>query len=74
MPVMNGIDAIKEIRKLNNLGLIEKISIISLIGDQEDRKKCLLAGANAVLDKPLTYFDFINVLRKLIIYNNNLKL
>jgi CheY-like chemotaxis protein len=49
MPVMNGFEAIKEIRSQNhNIPVIA----VTAYGMAEDKKKCLDAGFNTYLSKP----------------------
>lgn len=54
MPVMDGITAAKEIRKLNH-PYAKVISIIAMTANafKEDEEKCLAAGRNTHLAKPL---------------------
>lgn len=54
MPVMNGLEATKAIRQLSRPDA-EKIPIIALTANafMEDEKKCLEAGMNAHLTKPM---------------------
>ena len=54
MPVMNGLETTKAIRSLKRLDST-KIPIIAMTANalQEDAKKCLEAGMNAHLAKPL---------------------
>ena len=54
MPVMDGITATKEIRALNRPDAIT-IPIVAMTANafKEDEQKCLKAGMNAHLPKPL---------------------
>ncbi|MDP0505782.1 MAG: response regulator [Fusobacterium sp. JB019] len=63
MPVMDGITAVKEIRKFN-----KDIPIIALSANAyiEDIEKSLAAGMNAHLSKPIDKAELFNVIGKLI--------
>ena len=63
MPVMDGITATKEIRKLERLDA-RKIPIIAMTANafKEDEKKCLEAGMNAHLAKPIQVEKVIKVI------------
>ncbi len=52
MPRMNGVEAIEQIRKTKATTAIPVLVLASLVSD-EDQKRLLDAGANALLDKPL---------------------
>ena len=68
MPVMNGYEATKQIRALNNPELA-KITIIAMTANafDEDRKKALECGMNGFLSKPIVIDELIGTLE------NNLK-
>lgn len=59
MPVMDGLEATKEIRKLEDESL-SKISIIAMTANafEEDRKSCINAGMNGFVSKPIK-IDFL---------------
>ncbi len=59
MPVMNGIDATLQIRKTNR-----EIPIIAMTANatQTDRKKCLSAGMNDFISKPVNLKEFWDTL------------
>lgn len=61
MPIMNGIDAIREIRKAN-----KKIPIIVLSGrnQQEDVDAAMSAGANSFIKKPVLREELFSALSK----------
>ena len=61
MPVMDGLEAIRQLRSTGY-----KIPIISLTANamQEDRKKCFDAGADDYLSKPINFNHFYSVLYK----------
>uniref|UniRef100_A0A6B2LSD9 Response regulatory domain-containing protein n=1 Tax=Arcella intermedia TaxID=1963864 RepID=A0A6B2LSD9_9EUKA len=62
MPLMNGIDATKKIRELEHfkeVPIIGVTAVASTLGN-----KCLEAGMNDVLEKPVTLNDFKGVLSK----------
>jgi len=62
MPEMDGYAAMKEIRKSNRY---EKLPIIALTAKamKEDRQKCIEAGANEYLTKPIEIDKLISLLR-----------
>jgi len=70
MDYMNGSEAIKIIRKIENMGNIKRISIISLSCHEDPafRDKIIQSGADFILTKPLTkqsiqsLIDFNNLL------------
>jgi two-component system chemotaxis response regulator CheY len=49
MPVMNGIDAIKEIKKLNDDA---SIVVVSSVGTKTELKEAIIAGAKDFIQKP----------------------
>ena len=61
MPVLDGLEATRQLRKMGN-----DITIISLTANamREDRKKCLDAGANDYLSKPIEFNEFYSTLKK----------
>jgi len=62
MPEMDGYEAMKEIRKQNKY---KKLPIIALTAKamKDDREKCLAAGANEYLSKPVDTEKLISLLR-----------
>jgi len=60
MPILNGIEATQQIRAFS------ETPIIGLTGDGmlEAREKCMTAGMNDVLSKPIGLTDFEKVLKK----------
>lgn len=64
MPVMNGIDCIREIRRRESEGGPERLPVIAITGEQEmeAREECLSAGADDVLTKPFTVEKLSGVL------------
>lgn len=62
MPVMNGYDTIKKIRSLDNMKDIPIIvtTAKSLKGDKE---KCMAAGANDYISKPINYDILITLIK-----------
>jgi CheY-like chemotaxis protein len=67
MPVMDGLAATKEIRKLNRPDAVE-IPIIALTANafEEDVKLCIQAGMNAHLSKPVDIGTLKKTLGRLI--------
>lgn len=61
MPVMDGLEATRKLRRAGNY-----TPIISLTANamQEDRKKCIDAGANYYLSKPIDFKEFYSTLQK----------
>ena len=64
MPVMNGIEATKKIRELNEKAPIVAVTANALKGDKE---KFIDAGMNDYLSKPIDNVEFIKVLQKYLI-------
>lgn len=54
MPVMDGLEATRTIRKNPKTAMIP-IIVITGLAMQWDRERCLAAGANAYLTKPISY-------------------
>ena len=61
MPVMDGFDAARQIRELNQAGIVTEIPIIALTANAlaGDRDKCLEAGMDDYLAKPFEIEDFL---------------
>lgn len=53
MPVMDGLDSIKLIRKIDKKNLI-KIIVVTAYTDKQERPICADVGADAFIEKPLT--------------------
>src|SRR5690606_27576855 len=53
MPTMNGLDAIQEIRTVSHLAHTPIIAVTAL-AMRGDRERCLAAGANDYLSKPVS--------------------
>ncbi len=64
MPVMDGIDATKEIRKLGN-GQRPYICALTAYASEQERRRALEAGMDDFLSKPLTKDNLVELLRKL---------
>ncbi len=64
MPVMNGYEAVAEIRKLK--GPNQRVAIVALTADamQESRERCLAAGMDDFITKPVRPVDFLNALER----------
>ena len=71
MPIMDGYEAIKEIR---NLAKYQSLPIIALTAKAmaEDRVKCLQAGANFYMNKPVNTTELF-ILLKVLIAKENIK-
>jgi two-component system, sensor histidine kinase len=72
MPLMDGIEATREIRRIGNEIMNPDVPIIAMTANatEEDKKKCLKAGMNDFITKPF----FIQSLRELLekwLPNNN---
>ena len=69
MPVMDGYETMREIRKQKKF---RKLPIITLSAKAmaEDRAKCLKAGANDFLAKPVDMDSLVGILRSLLNYKN----
>jgi CheY-like chemotaxis protein len=68
MPVKNGIDASKEIRRIEKLRQVSSpVKIIALTANaqKQDKAECLEAGMNDYIRKPIDYKEFALVLGKL---------
>lgn len=66
MPVMSGLEASEAIRRLNRSD--RDIPIVAMTADafSEDKEKCLRAGMNAHIAKPIDVGEVIKTLKKLI--------
>nr|WP_279381039.1 response regulator [Alkaliphilus hydrothermalis] len=62
MPVMNGLETIKAMRKDEDL---KDIPIIAITAKtlKEDKAKCILAGANDYISKPVDYDVLIRLVK-----------
>lgn len=69
MPVMDGIEATKQIRQLPGYGDIPIIGVTAgnIIGEKE---KCIMSGMNDFLPKPLRQLDLLEMLKKYISGSN----
>jgi len=58
LPVMDGYDVAKSLRKITSLDLVPIVAVTSyaLVGDRE---KCLAAGCNGYIEKPINPETFI---------------
>ena len=64
MPVMNGIEFLREIRKLN---IFIPAIILTTSKENKDLKEVYRLGASGFMFKPIQYSDFVSTLR--IIHN-----
>lgn len=65
MPVMDGFETTKRLRKLDEkLGRHTPIIAVTALATQEDRQKCLMAGMDDFLSKPITSQKLIEKVRQ----------
>jgi CheY-like chemotaxis protein len=66
MPEMDGFDATVEIRRRENESGLEPMPIVALTASvlQEDRDRCLSAGMNDIIGKPVQPVEFARVLKR----------
>ncbi|QFR49179.1 response regulator [Sulfurimonas lithotrophica] len=66
MPNMNGIEATKKIRKIENKNSLKKTPIIAVTANAlaEDRNRFLESGMDEYISKPYTEDDILKILRK----------
>lgn len=66
MPVLNGLDAARKIRNTASLGTKQRIPIVALTvhSHEKDRQRCLNAGMNDYLVKPIAMTDLKKKLRR----------
>jgi PAS domain S-box-containing protein len=64
MPVMNGYEAVEEIRKV--AGPNQRVAIVALTADamQQSRDRCLAAGMDDFITKPVKPLDFVRALER----------
>jgi len=65
MPEMDGLEAIKQIRSNPDLAILPIIALTALVMPG-DREKCLAAGANEYLSKPLKLRNLVNTIQQLL--------
>ena len=65
MPVMNGVDAIAEIRKTAQFRNIPVLAVLSG-SDAQEKEKCLDAGATDTLSRPLNNDQILNKIKFLL--------
>lgn len=68
MPVMDGIEATKQIRKIPSLDHVPIIAITALAMDK-DVEHCLAAGANDYLSKPVKLRQLTQLIQKFLVSN-----
>jgi CheY-like chemotaxis protein len=66
MPVMNGVDATREIRQQERSLGLARLAIVALTATStaEDRALCLAAGMDEVLPKPFTQEQLAGLLAR----------
>lgn len=65
MPVMNGLEAIRQLRQMEDFKTTPIIALTALAMDG-DRQKCLDAGANDYLAKPFKLSTVVKMIKKLL--------
>jgi PAS domain S-box-containing protein len=65
MPIMDGLEATKQIRQIPHLVDIPIIALTAL-AMPEDHERCLQAGANSYLVKPVSFSQLINTMQQLL--------
>jgi CheY-like chemotaxis protein len=68
MPVMDGIEATKQIRKIPSLDHVPIIAITALAMDKAV-EHCLAAGANDYLSKPVKLRQLTQLIQKILVSN-----
>jgi signal transduction histidine kinase/ligand-binding sensor domain-containing protein/ActR/RegA family two-component response regulator len=71
MPHMNGLEATREIRKMENPGLKVPIIAITAQSMKGDREKCLEAGMDDYISKPIRREIVIEMIKKWVIKRTN---
>ena len=68
MPVMGGIEATIAIRDYENSAGIERVPIVALTAHAMlgDKEKCLQAGMNAYVSKPIRRVELVSTLQSLL--------
>ena len=64
MPVMDGITMLKIIRESAEWGHLPVVMLTG-VGEEKDREKAMVAGANTILTKPSSSSEIISTLQKL---------
>ncbi len=64
MPVMDGITMLKIIRESAEWGHLPVVMLTG-VGEEKDREKAMIAGANTILTKPSSSSEIISTLQKL---------
>ena len=63
MPVLNGIDAVEELRKI---GITTKVIFLTVHSDSEFVRICLAAGAFGYIVKPRVAIDLLPAIRRVL--------
>jgi DNA-binding response OmpR family regulator len=64
MPVMNGWEVCQTIRSFSQVPII----IVSAVSDREKIASAISAGANAVMEKPISIEDLVSQIRQFTVY------
>ncbi|NBC84198.1 MAG: response regulator [Bacteroidetes bacterium] len=62
LPVMNGYDAIKEIKKFSRIPIIAQTANVL----KDDRERCMNAGCAAYISKPISIDTLLSVIGKIL--------
>ena len=70
MPIMNGYEAAKNIKECIKTGGYENTVVIAITAYniQDEEEKCLLAGMDAVLMKPVSEWEFRELVNKFLVF------
>jgi signal transduction histidine kinase len=66
MPLMDGLEATKQIRQITSLVKVPIIALTAL-AMADDRDRCLAAGANEYLTKPIKLKELVTMIQKVLI-------
>ncbi|KAL4475560.1 hypothetical protein ABPG72_009249 [Tetrahymena utriculariae] len=65
MPIMDGLECIKHIREFETANSLKKTIIITVTAYEREQQEVILAGANALIAKPIQKDKFLQTLRVL---------
>lgn len=61
--LMPGMDGFETMRRIRNMGVQTPIIIVSAMSDKEDRQRCIEAGANDFLEKPVKREKLLSIIQ-----------